>query len=491
MQKSLTGLIRSLLHDVLETCPELVQDILPGYWERVKSTPWQTQSIPGLNDREIRAAFSRMISDPKLYTNHCFCFFIDGLDEYEETRQEDSKTLVDLLTTWTDLAPATVKICVSSREYNVFMNAFANNPRIRLHNLTKSDMTRYVSDKLQHMDDETDRETLVKVIVENAEGIFVWVALVVRRIREQIENGVDMNTLQRDIDSLPRELNSLFEHILNSLVDSDLKIAYQTISMVLKINEYRHSLSLFSYSFLAEHAHDREFALQAGFLRDPISREARDQRMDQARKRLNGCCRGLVETKKEFPSSKRAEETVLITHRSLSEFLSMWIESNRRKKPFIEFDALDAISQLTLAELKARPPGQIINGSKFDRLLEDLVDIRNNSKLDVAPYSFLESLGVAWERHQGVGKFESEGMALWVVNRYLRNTVDLIPRPIPPSEETAGADRGEEADEVLEGKWRKSDQTLRHPVWAAAIAGNYDFVTVRQTAFLRFFVLDF
>ena len=141
MQKSLTGLIRSLLHDVLKECPDLIREILPDYWGQIKSTPWQVQSKLPLTDKEIREAFSRLISDPTLYTNHCFCFFIDGLDEYEGTYQEDPKTLVELLNSWTRHAPTAIKICVSSRGYNVFMNAFAEDQRICLHNLTRSDMT--------------------------------------------------------------------------------------------------------------------------------------------------------------------------------------------------------------------------------------------------------------------------------------------------------------------------------------------------------------
>jgi hypothetical protein len=77
MQKSLTGLIRSLLHDVLKECPDLIQQVLLDYWVQIKATPWQVQSKLPLTDKDIREAFSRLISDPTLYANHCFCFFID------------------------------------------------------------------------------------------------------------------------------------------------------------------------------------------------------------------------------------------------------------------------------------------------------------------------------------------------------------------------------------------------------------------------------
>lgn len=94
----------------------------------------------------------------------------------------------------------------------MFINAFSAEQRIRLHDLTRSDMTCYVLEKLRHMDQGESRLTLSKAIVENAQGIFVWVALVVKRIREQIENGANLDTLEREIYSFPKQLNGLYEH---------------------------------------------------------------------------------------------------------------------------------------------------------------------------------------------------------------------------------------------------------------------------------------
>ena len=33
-QKSLAGLTRSLLHDVLQACPDMIQKVLPNYWDQ-------------------------------------------------------------------------------------------------------------------------------------------------------------------------------------------------------------------------------------------------------------------------------------------------------------------------------------------------------------------------------------------------------------------------------------------------------------------------
>jgi hypothetical protein len=455
MQKSLAGLIRSLLHDVLKACPYLIRQVLPDYWDRVKSTPWQTQFKLPLLSKDIREAFSRLISDPKLYNNHCFFFFIDGLDEYEGTHQEDPKTLVDLLSSWTNLAPTTVKICVSSREYNVFMNAFSNEQRISLQNLTRSDMTRYVLNKFRHMD-QKDQTDLTKAIVENAQGIFLWVTLVVKRIREQIEKSVDLRTLHTEIDRLPQELNDLFEYILNSLVDSDLKITYQTFSIVLELDRHELILTLLSYSFLNDYTREPVLCSPEDSQYQTLTQEERSLRIESARKRLNGCCRGLLETRQD-----RAEDTsegIVITHRSISEFLSSEVQRARMQQYLIGFNSVDAISRLTLAELCSREPGNIVDSGYFGVLALALVHLRSMAKLNGHPYSFLVSLALAWQRHQAQGNYDSVSIEVVASGRYGTNFfIDVAP--------TSGIPGGS-----------RMRQTLRHPIYAAAILGSYNYV---------------
>jgi len=173
MQKSRLGLIYSLLYSVLDSHRELIPRILPGLWKIVMSGRSSELPDPKIHHKDVEAGFARLISDPKLYENHSFCFFIDGLDEFEGSYQEDAKLLMQQLCSWTTNAPDNVKLCVSSREYNVFMNAFSDSNRIRLHQLTRLDMMHYVSDKLEHLEHGTDKVKITKAIVDNTNGIFL------------------------------------------------------------------------------------------------------------------------------------------------------------------------------------------------------------------------------------------------------------------------------------------------------------------------------
>ena len=80
---------------------------------------------------------------------------------------------------------------------------------------------------------------------------FLWVALVVKRMREEIENGRSPNNLRWEIHVLPKEMEGLFAVLLDSVPESDLREAYQVFSMVEKLNENAYPcLSLLAYSFL-------------------------------------------------------------------------------------------------------------------------------------------------------------------------------------------------------------------------------------------------
>lgn len=320
LQKSLSGLYRSLLHDVLNSCPELIPMLLLDQWNEAKSMPWQVQTQLQLGTKDIKAAFTRLRENQNLYEKHCFCYFIDGLDEYEETRSEDYTEIVKILSDWTKKSRGNVKLCVSSREYNVFLNAFSSERRIRLQDLTRRDMERYVREKLQ-IDKREDSETLIQAIVDKGDGIFLWVALVVKTLRDRLEASHELLVLKSELDSLPDELEGLFTHLLRSLDKSARKRTYQLFAVITEGNPCATGyLSPLACSFLENYYENKAFAMVPDFPYYITEAAARNERAVLAYKSINGYCRGLLEFKRNNPG----DETPCLTfiHRSIPEFLS-------------------------------------------------------------------------------------------------------------------------------------------------------------------------
>ncbi|KAK3313992.1 hypothetical protein B0H66DRAFT_537239 [Apodospora peruviana] len=401
LQKSLAGLFRSLLHDILEKCPEFIPDILPQYWD-VNSGPWQMQSEFEIPERDVRTAFTRLIRTKKLYAEHAFCFFIDGLDEYEETPQHDRKAMVELLKDWVRVSQGRVKLCLSSREDNVFMNAFPAERRFRLHELTKHDMRNYVRGKLSHLEESQSKKQLIEAIPERAQGIFLWVSLVSKSMREELENGASVEGLWRMLGVLPDELHALFEHLLRSLNKASRRRAYQTLAMLSLAKKHRLTLYLLGYSFFEAYELDHEFATRESFRNTVLAAPEKNitEKTELGRKQLAGWCKGLVEPgplPKELEPDR--DDTTLLsvdyTHRSVAEFLDTPKIKEEMTSHVDGFDSVKALSQLFLAAqlhdfgLRGDQHPRNFSNAQYSRLLP----LRHQNSLDTAPpYTYLECL---------------------------------------------------------------------------------------------------
>ncbi|KAK6955772.1 hypothetical protein Daesc_003416 [Daldinia eschscholtzii] len=215
LQKNVKGLIRGLLHCVLSQCPELIQLVFPEQWESSK----QRENIH-IEHHESRLAFERLIENQP-YKQNKFVFFIDGLDEFEGHHADLARQIIK----WTH-GIQSVKFCISSREWPVFQDIFKDCLRIRLHELTRSDIRRFVGDRLcemnfnllmskdGNMNDDNDESSssiyeitrLKEDIVEGSDGVFLWVSLVLRHIENGIANGDRIQDLMKIVKSLPTEL---------------------------------------------------------------------------------------------------------------------------------------------------------------------------------------------------------------------------------------------------------------------------------------------
>lgn len=379
LQKSLAGLFRSLLHDILKACPELTPKVFPELWDRVKLLPWQVHTELTLSKTEIQTAFAQLIKNRLLYQDLCFCFFIDGLDEYVGTHEEDHLHMTQLLRDWTNAAPEGVKICVSSREDNVFLNAFSGQQRIRLQDLTRADMERYIRDNLADIDNEKTMKSLVQNITDKAEGIFLWVALAVKSIRQRLQDGYQVSEIEKELDSLPQDLEKLFKHLLESIDKSaQKKKVYQTFAMMPKLKPYILGFSLLQYSFLDDYEKDPEFAMKPSLANYSTDHAARIERLDLARRKLNGDCKGLLEA---------PEDVITFTHRSIPEFLYREDIQAEMKSHLKCFCPETALSQLLLAEIRFTDSEQEKN-----LLIYAVLDMRLQVKADHEPYYFQEYL---------------------------------------------------------------------------------------------------
>jgi hypothetical protein len=312
LQKSQEGLLRTLLCSILEQCPDLIRLIRDKDWAKYTNTAnfelAEGDDTGSWTLENLRSAFHAIAHDPELPVR--FCFFIDGLDEYAGDHIEICDTFIHLVK-----ACSAIKLCLSSRPWNVFKQAFGNKPeRIYIHDLTREDIRLFAQSKLSQniqwrpmsLESSTGQE-LVDAITERAHGVFLWVFLVTRLLCEGLTNGDSLSDLRLRLETFPIDLESFFKDILDR-VDS---FYHAKLSAALQIAlTAEEPLDLSVYAFLEEEIENREYVIDRPICLVP--KEFVKERHRIIAQRLNGWSKGLLEVR---------NQEVHFLHRTVVDFL--------------------------------------------------------------------------------------------------------------------------------------------------------------------------
>ena len=286
LQKTVAGLLRSLLYQILKRFPDLIGTI--------RGTGAVPSSAGGVHEFEHIAAWTRRrLNDTlqetiRMISSSCrVCFFIDGLDEFGEDHYE----LIEMIQTLAAL-PA-VKCCVSSRAESPFVKAFESSSMLRLQDLTRSDIKRFVSAKFKEIPemrvfrDQPKHRTLhpEDLIVEKADGVFLWVQLAVKSQIIGIRNDDDRMTLWRRLEELPTEIYDLYSCMLKRISKIYEKEAVQYFRLAYLLAP--HSAARALHIVFALHYTGDEL-----YKKPDMSKMASEY--DRATKRINLTCAGLI-----------------------------------------------------------------------------------------------------------------------------------------------------------------------------------------------------
>jgi hypothetical protein len=333
-QKNLDGLVRSLLFHILRNSPEFTIDLFPTHWAPDDYRISTSEPKIHINEIEIRQAFDKLIGNSATFANHRFCFFIDGLDEFED-KNDTWADLARRLITWVN-GTDDVKICVSSREFETFESRFPANQRLRLQDLTRGDIGKVIQQKLEaaRLDRQIYFQRLMKespnaskkletMVASKADGVFLWVTLTLKLLCLAFDNHESFSGLQKIIDGIPTELEEFFQYILDSIPKHDRQKAYCKLYFSLK---FGFSTSLLQFAFFDRYLENNKFARNQEI--EDLDDSEIENLLTAARAQVTGQCRGLLEIRpSNFESHESFEhdlvlkEQVRFIHRSIPEFL--------------------------------------------------------------------------------------------------------------------------------------------------------------------------
>ncbi|SPO06621.1 uncharacterized protein DNG_09311 [Cephalotrichum gorgonifer] len=297
MQMSVGGLLQTILHDCLRQLPQVVHEVLPERWEAatlfdVDDFPWSWE--------EVSQALRRLITE--VCPKKKFFVMIDGLDECSGNQAQ----LIELIT---ELAEDTenLKLCVASRPWNNFEDAFKHELSLMLQDLSASDIEWYIESKFTanegfaefQVRDPWRAEALLKTLSKKAEGVFLWVHLVVQSLLEGLINGDGPRDLYGRLEELPPNLEDLYTKILENLDDKYLDHASRLFQIVRACDD---SPTLLRVA-LAD-LEDDERAMQASI--EPMSNKEKSALCKNMKRKLASRCRGLLDISSPVP--QRADD---------------------------------------------------------------------------------------------------------------------------------------------------------------------------------------
>lgn len=222
MQKSQSGLLRSLLFQILGQYPNLLPTVFPVRWAKrySGSLDLAQQIIPeSWSLRELEDGFDRLIRQTEFPLK--LCLFIDGLDEFDG----DMDKLCMLFRDASLSNPERIKMCLSSRPWVQFQTCFEGCASLRLQDLTFSDISMYIRDNFRQnqafrrleTQDAESTSALMREIVDRADGVFLWVEVVVKQLLRGANNRDSISQLWKRLNSFPRELYPLYETIMSQI----------------------------------------------------------------------------------------------------------------------------------------------------------------------------------------------------------------------------------------------------------------------------------
>ena len=320
MQMTQMGLLKSLLSKILEQCPELAPLACPNRWEAICLFGDDPESW---GEQELRDTLRHATKNINKL-GAMVAIFVDGLDEFLGMPEELILLFQDILNF------PNVKICVASRPWVEFQDAFKHKPSLMLEYLTYGDIKSFVTSRFHseplfiqlRRREEEFADQLIEDIVSKAAGVFLWVALVVSSLLAGMSFGDRVSDLKRRLDLLPPDLSKLYERILSSLDQFYLEHAAQLFSLV---GASSAPMNLVLASFADED--DSDFALSGEI--SPLSEDEIVFRMDTMRRRINSRSKGLLEVKGlvstpegvSYDSRNREQCTVQYLHRTVKDYI--------------------------------------------------------------------------------------------------------------------------------------------------------------------------
>ena len=211
--------------------------ILEPYIPKTRKGPWA--------QKVLQEALRHVVI--RFPINAGVVLFIDGFDECEGSHADQLEFLKGLVET-SKVSKLSIKICIASRAEVDIRLRLSMYSSLAIHRYTESDIASYVTRRLKTawelMASQPDGTTatfdqeLIDNVVRKAEGVFLWVNLVVTQLVMAIEAEAEASDLHRLVAQLPEGLKQLYQSIVAKIPQDRLHDAINLLQLTASTNAH-------------------------------------------------------------------------------------------------------------------------------------------------------------------------------------------------------------------------------------------------------------
>lgn len=320
-QKTLHALLQQLVFQIVDQNLELFPVIKPFY-QRLSSQ--QNLSTPDWDIDSLKQCLLAIARQPAVSLH--LCLFLDALDEHSGDNEELVRMIKSLVQ---ESSPAvSIKICVASRPWPIFKTAFSGCLGLILQDHTCQDIFDYTHSRLadaltpeEQSQNEARLFKLTEKVAMKAQGVFIWVRLVVSEISQGLRDGTSFGELDTLISRMPEELKMLYARTIDR-IDTEYRFEGDCIFKLVACSQAPLKAVQLFEMIKDYYGNDPAQDDQIGEWRDPHNPDegihtAADQQ--SLRRRLESRTGGLVEIAGSL-SDVWSENTVQFIHQTVREF---------------------------------------------------------------------------------------------------------------------------------------------------------------------------
>jgi hypothetical protein len=281
LEHSLEGMYRQLLHQLLTRVERLQSLISASEITVLSPLDWPPPLLENL--------FKKCVMGLGQVRVTCF---IDALDECPESKIRD---LVEFFENLGECAAAKsigFRVCFSSRHYPNVTLEKCQHLMLDDQGGHQHDIAAYVKSKLRLSKSKTNDEIKADV-QKRAQGVFLWVVLVVKRLNEDLDRG-NVHHLQSRLKAIPDGLEALFRVRLTGDDDEMLRMM---------------QWMMYARGTLTQK--ELYFGVHAGRLAHPEPWDRNEITSEVMNRFIVNCSRGMIEsTKQVHPRTQFIHESV-------------------------------------------------------------------------------------------------------------------------------------------------------------------------------------